>query len=163
MKPLGHAVITLTAGGVLYKYNHSFAGFLSFLITGILVDMDHYFDYIRENGISFNLSKVYKSCSYYGYFKKLILFLHSYELLIALMLALLSFNLNIIWTYIALGLGLHILTDQITNPVLPFSYFLSFRIMKGFRTEKIFLTKGGGSCTSAQIAVSSSASTESSL
>jgi len=95
MKPLGHAAVTLTAGGILYKYNHSFAGFLSFLITGILVDMDHYFDYIRENGISFNPSNVYKACAYHGHFKKLFLFLHSYELLIALMLALLSFNLNI--------------------------------------------------------------------
>ncbi len=144
MKPIGHAAITLTLGGILYKYSHSFTGFLSFFITGILVDMDHYFDYIRENGLSFNPGKVYKNCAYHGHFKKLFLFLHSYELLIVMMLALLSFNLNIIWTYVTLGLASHLLTDQITNPVLPFSYFFSFRMINGFRTEKVFLTKEVG-------------------
>ncbi len=140
MGPHGHAAITLTLGTILYYYNHySLGAFLSFVISGILIDIDHYIDYIRERGLTFNLKKVYATCKYGNiHFKKITVFLHSYELVILLWLVTFMLNGHIIWKYTALGFTLHLFIDQIVNPVLPFGYFLSFRIANNFETNKIF-------------------------
>ena len=143
MKVLGHTVISLATGSILYNHGHSFDGFLWFLIAGIFIDIDHYIDYVRERGISFDFRKVYKACKY-GYmdFKKITFILHSYELLILLWLVVFLFNLNIVWRYAAIGFTLHLFFDQICNPIFPFTYFLWFRITNNFETEKLFTNKG---------------------
>jgi len=139
---LGHAFISVTVGGILYSYSHSIAGFLWFSIAGIFIDIDHYIDYIREHGITFNLKEVYNYCkdNYTG-FKKLTLIFHSYELSILLWSAILLFNLDIVWRYIAVSFTLHILLDQMINPVLPLTYFLLFRIANNFETKKLFVDR----------------------
>lgn len=140
MRVLGHTAVTLTIGSILYNYTHSFAGLLWFLIGGVFVDLDHYIDYIREHGVSLDLKKVQNIYKYeYMNFKKITLIFHSYELLLLLWLAIFIFNLNIIWTYAAIGLALHLFIDQITNPILPLAYFLWFRILNNFETKKIFI------------------------
>jgi hypothetical protein len=141
MKVLGHVAISITTGTILYNYSCSFAAFLGFLITSIFIDIDHYIDYIRERGLSFNLKKIYDMCLSPVYFKKLTLILHSYELMILAWLVIIIFNLNTVWKYVAAGLTLHIFIDQITNPILPFAYFLWFRILNNFETNKL-LEKG---------------------
>ena len=144
MKVLGHTVISLTAGSILYNYSHSFSGFLWFLIAGILVDGDHYIDYVRERGLSFNFKKVYNTCKYdYMDFKKMTLVLHSYELLALLWLVVFLFHLNIAWRYAAISFSLHLFIDQFSNPGLPLAYFLLFRIVNKFETKKIFRDRGG--------------------
>jgi len=142
MKILGHATITITIGSILYNYSHSFYGFLWLLITGIFLDLDHYIDYTREHGVSFNLKKVHDTCLNHVYFKKMFLILHSYELVILFWLLILIFDMNIIWKYAAIGLTLHLLTDQMTNPVVAPAYFLCFRMVKNFETNRLFLDKG---------------------
>ncbi|MBU1061794.1 MAG: hypothetical protein KJ952_03630 [Candidatus Omnitrophica bacterium] len=142
MKVSGHAVISLTVGGILYYYSHSLAGFLGLLLTGIFVDLDHYIDYVREQGISFDYMKIYSTCKDGDkHFKKLTLILHSYELVIFLWLAIVFFNLNIMWQYITVGLTLHLVVDQITNRVVPLAYFFSYRVAKNFETKKIFIDR----------------------
>lgn len=143
MRLLGHTLITFTIGGILYNYSHSLIGFLGFLVAGILIDLDHYIDYIRERGISFNFKKVCDVCIYaYMDFKKVTVLLHSYELLILLWLAIFIFNLDLAWKHLALGFTLHLFIDQMVNPVMPFSYFLSFRIANNFETKKTFKQRG---------------------
>lgn len=139
MRVLGHVAISVTIGSILYNYSHSIASFLVFLIAGIFADADHYIDYVREKGLTFNLMKVHDACKYdYMNFRKIVVFLHSYELVILLWLAIIFFDLNIIWKYAAIGLGLHIVTDQVFNPVFPFSYFFCFRLANNFETKRIF-------------------------
>jgi uncharacterized membrane protein YqjE len=141
MKVLGHIAITITTGSVLYNYSHSLSAFLCFLIAGIFIDLDHYIDYVREHGLSLNLKSIYNTCMSPIYFKKITLILHSYELMILVWVIIIIFNLNVLWRYVAMGLTLHVLIDQITNPILPSAYFLWFRIVKNFETAKI-LEKG---------------------
>ena len=61
MKTMGHVVTSLIAGSILYKLTHSFTGFLWALAIGIFVDLDHYIDYVREIGVSFNIKKIYST------------------------------------------------------------------------------------------------------
>jgi hypothetical protein len=141
MRTLGHIATSFTVGTILYNYSRSYAAFLGFLITSVFIDLDHYIDYAREYGLSFNLKRVYGICLSPMCFKKLTLILHSYELMILVWLVVATFNLNIIWRYAAMGLIFHIFIDQITNPVLPSTYFFWFRMINNFETAK-FLEKG---------------------
>ena len=70
-------------------------------------------------------------------FKKLYLLAHSYELIAALWLAIWVFSLSNAWKALAIGITQHLVFDQITNPINRFGYFLTYRIMKGFRKELI--------------------------
>ncbi|MDP8230104.1 MAG: hypothetical protein P9L93_03270 [Candidatus Gorgyraea atricola] len=130
-------------GTILYNYAHSLNGFLCFLMAGVLIDADHYLDYAREHGISLNLKKVYNTCKTPTSFKRLTLILHSYEFVIILWALIFAFDLNIIWNYIAIGFTLHLLIDQVTNPVRSLSYFFLFRALNSFKVEKVFITKRG--------------------
>lgn len=144
MRVLGHTAISVIIGGISYNHTRSLSGFLWVLTAGILIDMDHYIDYIRNRGFSFNIKKVHNTCRY-GYlnFKKITLILHSYELLILLWVSIFIFGLNSIWKYAAIGFTAHLFLDQIFNPVRPFGYFLAFRIANNFETKKLFLEKEG--------------------
>ncbi len=142
MKVPGHVAVSLAAGTILYNRTHSLPGFLWFLAAGILIDGDHYIDYARERGISFNPKKVYDGCKNgFKDFKKIVLFLHSYELAMLLWLAILMFKLDVAWVCGAIGFSLHLFVDQITNPTRPLSYFILFRIANNFEANKVALTK----------------------
>ncbi|MFC1624694.1 hypothetical protein ACFL28_05255 [Candidatus Omnitrophota bacterium] len=140
MRPLGHTVISLAAGSILYNYGHSARiGLASFLIASIFLDLDHYIDYVREHGVSLDFKKIcnaFRNCC--NEFKRVTIFLHSYEVLILFWLCIFMFDLGVIWKYCAIGFTLHLLIDQIVNPMVPLAYFLSFRIATNFETEKIF-------------------------
>lgn len=69
--------------------------------------------------------------------KKVYLYLHSYELIIFLWLAIYIFKLPDIWTAIAIGMTQHLILDQITNPVNRMGYFISYRIKNRFEKEAI--------------------------
>ena len=143
MKPIGHAIISLGVGSIFYYFSRSITGLSWILAAGVLIDADHYLDYIRERGISFNLKKVYTGMKYaYMDFKKLTLLLHSYELAALLWLCVYMFNLGHVWKFSAIAFTLHILTDQLVNPATPLSYFLWFRGMNNFETAKLFEQSG---------------------
>ncbi|MFH1478744.1 MAG: PilZ domain-containing protein [Candidatus Omnitrophota bacterium] len=141
MRIQGHVAISLVVGSILYNISHSLGAVLSFLATSILIDIDHYIDYIREYGLSIDPKKIYRSFtnSPFKNFKKITLIFHSYEILILLCLAISVFNLNIVWRYAATGLMLHLFIDQMTNSVSHLSYFLLFRISNQFNVNKIFV------------------------
>ncbi|MFC1621389.1 hypothetical protein ACFL2G_03695 [Candidatus Omnitrophota bacterium] len=141
MRVLGHTAASLTMGAILYNYTHSLNGFLCFLMAGVLIDADHYLDYAREYGISFNFKKIYNTCKTPTSFKKLILILHSYEFVIILWFLIFVFHLNVLWSYVAVGFTIHLLIDQATNSVRSLSYFFLFRVLNNFKTEKVFITR----------------------
>ena len=134
----GHILISVTAGGLLYYVTRSIPALSWFLITGVLIDIDHYIDYARENGLSFDLKKVYVSCKYgHVNFKNLTIILHSYELAAVLWLVIFLFGLGVTWKSAAAGLTLHLVLDAAVNPLVPAAYFLWFRIANDFETKKI--------------------------
>jgi len=137
MKIANHAIIAITIGSIIYSYTHSWMAFLGFSFANILVDLDHYIDYIREHRFTFNIKKVHDVCLYPTNFEKLILIMHSYELIILMWVAILLFRSNFMWRYIIMGISLHILIDQMTNPILPQTYFFLFRIKNGFKRNRI--------------------------
>ena len=123
MKPPGHAVISLSIGGILWAVTKSPYALVSSLLTGVMIDMDHLVEYYRWF-VKGDTSKVY-------------FFLHSYELLVPVFLS--SYFSG--WDPVVMGASFaflgHLLTDQIVNPVMPLAYFFTYRAMKGFRRSAL--------------------------
>ncbi len=123
MKPPGHAVISLTIGGVLWAVTKSPYSMLAAALSGVLIDLDHLLEYYRWF-VKNDHSRVW-------------FFLHSYELVPPAFLA--SYLSG--WDPVVMGVSFallgHILTDQLANSVGPLTYFFTYRALKGFRRDEI--------------------------
>ena len=142
MTPLPHIVASgiISAISIAYFRSVGYAA-ISFL-AGVLIDADHLIDYYLNHGFTFNIKKIYNSCLVLD-LGKLYLVLHSYELVAFLWVSIYVFSLSMFWQAIALGLTQHIVLDQVTNPVLAFGYFFTYRAMNGFKTIRILKTAKG--------------------
>lgn len=136
MKPAGHAIASGITGLLVWLYFKSLPAAIISFLTGTLIDFDHYFDYYANHHFTLSLRKVY-CASLATDFKQLYLLLHSYELVLALWAAIGIFSLGAAWKGAAIGLTLHIILDQFTNPIRLPGYFLAYRIAKGFKKESI--------------------------
>ena len=144
MKPGGHIVFTLTISGLLYLVFKSSAAFFASLIGGVLIDMDHLLDYYLQEGVSaFRLKSIYLWCSEQK-FKFTYLFLHSIELIFLIWCIISLFKLGVAWIAMAVGLTQHLLLDILLNKgkIYSYSYFLSYRISKGFKKEGLLRQTG---------------------
>ena len=104
---------------------------------GVVIDLDHIWDFYREWGFRDGLRRIAGNSLHGRRHKvaRLYLLLHSWDVLLALAL-LAVFGLGNFYLLSAvLGGAVHLLFDQFTNPARPFSYFLAYRISKGFRRE----------------------------
>lgn len=138
MKPTHHVIISVGVTAFLAIWVKSWAALLACFLSGILIDLDHYLDYImvkkripwRYQDLLNYLDKDLDG-KFYFYF-------HSYEFLFLLWFAIVHFQLADFWVAIAVGLTTHMIADQIFNPFRPFSYFLFFRIRNNFERRRLF-------------------------
>lgn len=138
MKPIKHLLVSISAGGLFYFYSRSvLASFICFL-SGVLIDLDHFCDfYLNYNRLSKNLKEFYLTCTELK-FDKIYLFFHSLEVIFLFWILIIVGKLNLIWLAVAVGITLHIMLDIIGNNTFQYSYFLIYRLQKGFRTNSLF-------------------------
>lgn len=138
MKLKSHIVATITISSIVYFIFNSFSAFISSLIGGILIDLDHLLDYCIHRGINFNVKNFFIWC-YNNQWNTLIVFFHSFELILIFWLAIFIFNLGIFWIGLAIGISQHIILDVLGNRdmINLHSYFFIFRLTKGFKKEYI--------------------------
>lgn len=141
MKPDQHVTISVGSGVILGMMLRSWVAGVSCCLVGIFVDVDHYFDFWLNRGFSLSPQKLLDFC-YNGETSKFFDVLHAYEYIpLLLWLAFLPGyrNLGIGMT---LGYVLHILGDQLFNTHLNrWTYFLTYRIIHGFASDRIVLSK----------------------
>lgn len=112
----------------------SFAGALVCFFAGILVDVDHYVDYVRDRGLNLNLKRFFE----YGYgleYERLFILFHGYEYLVPLAFLLVISEYNLFVAAVITGFAQHLLFDQFTNPVKPLAYFITYRLKNRFSKE----------------------------
>ncbi len=63
---------------------------------------------------------------------------HSWELCLLLWTAALTVLPHPVGTALALGYTIHLAADNYINPVSPFAYFFTFRLLHGFRPDVLF-------------------------
>jgi len=142
MKFEHHAAVSVPLSAGIWYYTGNLYYFLMALFIGVFIDLDHIFDYIREEG-SFDLKGLFIK-SYKGDFKKLYLFLHCYEfipLVWAISFFYGAFEFAAVFTIAYLA---HMIPDQFANNTRPLGYFLIYRISVKFNNKKIFNTPKGG-------------------
>lgn len=142
MLPLGHVIASGFISIFVWAYFKSFGYAAVSFASGVLIDLDHVIDYYASYGFTWKAKEIYDTCLKIK-LKKLYLILHSYELIALLWLTIYLFSLSNLWKAIAIGLTQHIVLDQITNPINTLGYFLTYRIIKGFKKELIVRSANG--------------------
>jgi len=133
-----HSAISLIGSGMIYLVFHSLSAAVAFFFSGILIDLDHFFEYWHKFGLrDFSLRKFFRAAHNHEYSSYFVL-LHSYELAaILLLVGFIFIRKPWFWGFV-LGFTVHIISDQIYNPCHPLTYSLLFRIKHKFNGERLF-------------------------
>jgi hypothetical protein len=141
LKPIPHVAASCVIGAAVGVYFGSLKCALVSLAAGVLIDLDHLWDYYATHPVTADIKKIYDACAEVN-LNKLYFFLHSYELVILMWCAIYVFSMSNAWKAAAIGLTQHLLFDQLTNPVKPMAYFLTYRIFNRF--DPVLLHKEPG-------------------
>lgn len=136
-----HIGLSLSVALAVYALYRSAAMAIASFLSGILVDLDHGFDYLREYGFRWDVRFFFDSF-HNTLYRKVVLPLHAWEWL-ALLAVLPALSLGSeVSIGIFIGMGQHLIADQYTNPVCRWGYLFVYRLRCGFVTSKIFPGKG---------------------
>lgn len=146
MHPSGHLLSAASASLIGYAASDSLSFSFGLLLGGFLIDLDHLFDYfVFEGQRSLSPSRFFRY--YLGLrCQRVVLFLHSYELMTLLFLAALALKSALLFGYLA-GAALHLALDVIFNgqhalkrPILFYSFLYRWR--QGFAAGRLFRSAG---------------------
>jgi hypothetical protein len=131
-----HIMATAPVAAGAWFFTHNWFYVVMSVCLGVLVDFDHVFDYIREEG-TFDMRGMFVK-SYKGDFHHLYVIFHAYEYVPLAWLAgylMNNYTFSIVFSAAYLA---HMIPDQLMNNVRPWGYFLTYRIMKKFVMTDIF-------------------------
>jgi len=137
MRARDHVIASTGVSLVFGAAVHSWPATLVCFLSGILIDLDHYLEYYFHRGkFPWRYKDLVDFCMPYKENKVYLIF-HAYEHLVILWALIYCFQMNSLWVGMALGLSVHLMFDQFTNPIKPMAYFLIFRAQNKFDTVKI--------------------------
>jgi hypothetical protein len=110
---------------------------LGCLISGILIDLDHIFDYVREHGWSFDIKKFFHIHNTAQY-NRIILFWHGWEWLILWGIIAWLTDWNPWAVGILIGISQHMALDSIANGLDLRSYSILWRWKHKFHFDTVF-------------------------
>ena len=136
MTPSKHVVASgITSAGFAF-ITQSLPGAVACFLSGIFIDLDHLLDfYLIKRKMCWSLRELHDFCLNIKTGKIYLVF-HSYELMAVLWISA-YFYPNSIWIGCLFGMSVHLLLDQVSNPIYPWAYFLLYRMQLGF-PKKIF-------------------------
>ena len=137
MKPHHHVASSILIAGILYVFFKSWTMALICFLSGILIDLDHIYDYSREFGFPFNIKKFYKAY-YSNEFSRWIMVLHSWEILFLIGMVAWFTGWNPWITGILAGFGHHLVLDTLYNNERLRSYSFIWRRNHNFDFEVTF-------------------------
>lgn len=142
MKISTHVYSSAILGGTLYALTQSVPMAIASFISGVLIDLDHVFDFLVFSKEKFSIKGFFSWC-YDTKWERVTLLFHSYELYLALGI-IVYFYPNKILIGVLFGSGLHLILDQIGNRIhgrYPMFYFLTYRCFVGFRKSKLLVNQ----------------------
>lgn len=138
MKPIYHVAISTGLSAIVYAWFKSIPAAMACFLSGIFIDLDHHLDYfICQRKIPSSYKKLLEWCAAHKTGRFYMIF-HSYELLTILWLNIYFLKLDEIWIGFALGVSVHLICDQIVNPLKPLYYFLIYRFMHRFDRRSLY-------------------------
>ncbi|MCU0609588.1 MAG: hypothetical protein MUF22_07470 [Chitinispirillaceae bacterium] len=141
MKATHHIALSFAASAATYAISRSTTMTAASLLSGVLLDLDHCVDYIREYGIRLDIGHFFHAFNN-TLFKKIVLPLHAWELVL-LLAGLVALNPhNAVFTGLLIGTAHHMIADQLHNKSGKWGYFFLYRLKQGFICSKILPGKG---------------------
>lgn len=135
MMPKWHILASAVLATMIFIITNSPAAAVACFIAGTAIDIDHVLDYYLYSGhLSLDISKI---SGFYQDFGKVIVVLHSYELLVVGAVVAYMLGANLLFIGAVTGFMGHMLMDTLAYEMKPQSYFLSYRVIKGFKLEKL--------------------------
>jgi len=138
MRVQAHIAASLSLAALFWFFTKSIYAAVICLATGIFMDIDHIIDYAINFGWKgITLKKVYEASEETcrnpgeGGFPRIYLIFHMHELMIILWLLFFYTN-NIYLLAFTVGYSVHLIMDSMRSIVNLYSYFLIWRIIKGF-------------------------------
>ena len=141
MKLQQHVAVSIPIAFVTYAVSRSIPMAAASLIAGVLLDLDHGFDYLREYGARPDV-KLFFHTFHTTRYRRVVLPLHAWEWLPLLGVAAILTHGNPFLIGAIIGMAQHLVFDQFTNGACCRGYFFSFKVMKKFVTAEIFPGKG---------------------
>jgi hypothetical protein len=136
MKMEHHMAVSVPVCAGVWFTTHSWFYVVMAFSLGVLIDFDHVFDYVREEG-RFDMADMFTK-SYHGDFHHLYVIFHAFEYVPIAWIAgffMHNFTFSLVFTVAYLG---HMIPDQLMNNVRPWGYFMIYRIKKEFVMRDIF-------------------------
>lgn len=137
-----HIYSSAALAALLLSISHSLQMALTCLLAGILIDLDHVFDFLFFSKEKLSVRSVFLWCNQ-AKWQKVTLIFHSYELFFVLAVAVFYFPNAVLMGFL-FGMGLHLLLDQFGNRYFNkifrlnlFFYFMIYRTLKGFKKENM--------------------------
>jgi len=121
-----HVALSAVVSGGVYLVTRSWPMTASSLATGVFIDGDHLFDYIREYGWRWNPRQFFRA-SYERKYKRVILLLHAWEWLPLLLLLAWWSGWNPWIVGLVIGWAQHLAADQLCNTYKTWAYFITWR------------------------------------
>jgi hypothetical protein len=137
---LAHFLLTFLVAAILFRRFRDLKLVAACFLTGILIDIDHLFDFWSYSGIELNILKEF-SFNFFQQSQKIYVFFHGWEFTPLLWLTGLYLNKRFKlkgfeWAFVFPYLG-HLMTDQFLTPFPHslFAYSFIFRLLNNFNLE----------------------------
>jgi hypothetical protein len=137
MKLSHHIASSALVAGLLYFFLKSWSMALSCFLSGIFIDLDHVYDYVREVGFPFKM-KDFIRAGYESELSRWMIFLHSWELLVLLGMIAWFTQWNPWVTGVCIGFSHHIILDMLYNREGFLTYSFYWRWKHNFEFELTF-------------------------
>lgn len=139
-----HLLLSLFSGFIVWKiWKLPLPSFVSALIGGVFIDIDHLLDYVFAFGLIFNLESFLWGSQFLES-DKLYVLLHAWEyviILLILTLILRSKTAKSVALALVLGIFFHLGTDVLINGLPAKSYSIIYRIKSGFDLKYLVTEK----------------------
>lgn len=132
-----HAAASIIVSAAAYAVSDSAAMAAVTLASGIFMDADHLIDYLVFYRPPYGIQHFFDTY-YQNRLTHVFLLLHAWELIGILALAAVAFDGGPVATGLLIGMGHHLLLDQIFNEPRPLGYFLTYRLFARFSYERCF-------------------------
>lgn len=137
-----HVAASAAAAAAAYAVSESAVMAGAALASGILIDADHLIDYVAFHRPPYGVRHLL-DIYYNGRLTHVLLPLHAWELVIFLALAAAASQWPPLTTGLLIGIGHHVLLDQIFNKPYPLGYFLSYRLYCRLAFNRCFRKPAG--------------------
>ena len=141
MSPVRHlSVASILAVGT-YSVNSDLSHAAAVGVGGLVLDIDHIYEFCREWGLREGIRRLIDQTlgGPINVPNHVQFWFHGWDILLVLAaLSISTFGNNHVWLFL-FGAAIHLLMDQTGNPGAHIgTYFLSYRIFKGFKTKLLF-------------------------